>query len=516
MSSAFKLKKRIICLLCALLVLPLFLAGCSSRKQGKTIKNTEDLNGSVISVEMGTTHAAIIKKTPALSDCEINYAYTSSDGVASLLSGKSDAYVTDYVMALSITKQYDSLIMLDETLDNAKYGFGFRKGDRLIKKFNAEMKSMNADDRIQELFDKWTGLGEKTLPEQDWNTINGTVICGVDPDVEPLCYLDKNGNITGLDVELILMVAEKLKVKVEFVNVKFDDLEASLLSEQVDMIASGISITDERLERYDFTDGYLDAGSVAVIRKADVDTTGQGFILTVKNSVQRSLIDENRWLDMIKGLGTTALISIFSFIAGTIIGIGMFLLAYFSKYDIHRIFEWLLKLHTLLPITTWLLICYYLIFPGQGVKNTFVALFTFTISFSIDAYSIFDGSIRGIPQSQTDAAYSMGYSKFEAVYKIYLPQAFPGIIASMQTVIIYLVRDSSVVGYVSVQDIQAVADAISLKTSEPFIPIIVTAIFYIAYAFVLSRFVTYIAKKFAYTERTEAAVKKKIMRGWDK
>lgn len=97
-------------------------------------------------------------------------------------------------------------------------------------------------------------------------------VVGTNPEFPPFEYVDDNGNVAGIDVDIIYALMEKVdpgcEVKIE--SMAFDALLPSLATGQIDIVIAGMSATDERRQSVDFTDAYFEANQ-AILVKADND-----------------------------------------------------------------------------------------------------------------------------------------------------------------------------------------------------------------------------------------------------
>ncbi len=84
----------------------------------------------------------------------------------------------------------------------------------------------------------------------------GTLTVAMEGTWAPWTYHDENDQLVGFDVEVARKIAEKLGVEVTFVEGEWDGLFAGLDSGRYDMVVNGVEITDERAEKYDFTEPY--------------------------------------------------------------------------------------------------------------------------------------------------------------------------------------------------------------------------------------------------------------------
>lgn len=90
----------------------------------------------------------------------------------------------------------------------------------------------------------------------------------------PFTYHDDNGELTGLDVELGKALAEKLGVEVEFQEAAWDSLLIGIDTGRFDTVINSVSITDERAEKYDFSDPYYYEARRVVVRADDDSING--------------------------------------------------------------------------------------------------------------------------------------------------------------------------------------------------------------------------------------------------
>lgn len=94
------------------------------------------------------------------------------------------------------------------------------------------------------------------------------LVFGTDPTLPPMEFLEK-GTMAGYDIDLGNFIGKELGAQVEYKNIIFDDLFKALENKEVDMIISAVTITDERKQKYDFSEPYLNAGQVIITKIGD-------------------------------------------------------------------------------------------------------------------------------------------------------------------------------------------------------------------------------------------------------
>ena len=95
---------------------------------------------------------------------------------------------------------------------------------------------------------------------------------GIDAAFPPFSYIDKNGNPTGFDVEVINWIGKEMGFDVKIVPVDWDAIIPTLKIGNIDLIASGMTINSEREKQVDFTNPYWKINLAVVVREvADKD-----------------------------------------------------------------------------------------------------------------------------------------------------------------------------------------------------------------------------------------------------
>ncbi len=105
----------------------------------------------------------------------------------------------------------------------------------------------------------------------------GEIVIAMEGTWAPWTYHDENDKLVGFDTEVGEAIAEILGVKAVFVEGEWDGLLAGLEVGRYDLMINGVEITDERSEKYDFTDAY------AYIRTALIVGSGNNEITSFEN-----------------------------------------------------------------------------------------------------------------------------------------------------------------------------------------------------------------------------------------
>lgn len=117
----------------------------------------------------------------------------------------------------------------------------------------AEETAKDTDDSLQKIKD------------------SGVLRIGTEGTYAPYSYHDESGKLTGFDIEIAELVAERLGVKPEFIETKWDAMIAGLDADRFDIIVNQVGITEERQEKYDFSEPYTYIHGALIVAK-DNDT----------------------------------------------------------------------------------------------------------------------------------------------------------------------------------------------------------------------------------------------------
>lgn len=120
-------------------------------------------------------------------------------------------------------------------------------------------------------------------------------INGIDANFPPFAYVDKNGKPAGFDVDAVDWIAKKMGFKVKHQPMEWSGIIASLEAKKIDFIASGLSVTEERAKKIDYTIPYWEIKQVFVVKK-DSTLTVDDIKKGKKTLGVQSGTSEAKWL----------------------------------------------------------------------------------------------------------------------------------------------------------------------------------------------------------------------------
>ena len=148
-----------------------------------------------------------------------------------------------------------------------------------------------------------------------------------------------------------------------------------------------------------------------------------------------------------------------------------------------------------------LLIIYYVIFSSVHIDKLIVAILAFGINSGAYVAEIFRSGIMSIDNGQFEAARSLGLSYKTTMVSVILPQAFKNVLPALANEFIVLLKETSISGYIGLNDLTRGGDIIRSITYDPMLPLIGVAIIYLVMVMGLSQLVKKLERRLRNNER---------------
>ena len=220
----------------------------------------------------------------------------------------------------------------------------------------------------------------------------------------------------------------------------------------------------------------------------------------VKRQFVLNFVTDDRWRFLLDGLFITLRVTFFALIFGIIIGIVVAIVrsTYEKNYTemrpgvgkiilmlINRICLIYLTVIRGTPVTVQLLIFYFVVLTNVS-SGEIIGIIAFSINAGAYIAEIFRSGIMSIDTGQFEAGRSLGLNFVQTMYYIILPQAFKNILPTLANEFIVLLKETSVLGFIAVQDLTRGGTIISGRTYSPFMPLIAVALIYLSVVMVLT------------------------------
>lgn len=228
-----------------------------------------------------------------------------------------------------------------------------------------------------------------------------------------------------------------------------------------------------------------------------------------------NFIKDERWHYLTDGLWVTLQVTFFAVLIG--IAIGVIVAAIRSTHDklidktrsrfaklILKFFNTIANVYLTVirgtPVTVQLMIAYYVIFVTSNNK-VLVAVLAFGINSGAYVAEIVRSGIMSIDEGQTEAGRTLGLNYVQTMFYIVLPQAFKNVLPALANEFIVLLKETSVSGYVALQDLTRGGDIIRGRTYDAFFPLLAVAAIYLIMVIGFTKIVSLIERRLRKSER---------------
>ena len=217
----------------------------------------------------------------------------------------------------------------------------------------------------------------------------------------------------------------------------------------------------------------------------------QGCRMDFCDSFYLNFIKDDRWRYLWDGFWTTIGISFAAVLLGVLLGFTVAVIrSTHDKTGKLRLLNWLCKLYLTVirgtPVVVQLLIIYFVIFGSVNISKILVAIVAFGVNSGAYVAEIIRGGIMSIDKGQFEAGRSLGLSYIQTMIYIILPQAFKNVLPALGNEFIVLLKETSVSGYIALQDLTKGCDIIRSQTYTAFMPLIAVALIYLAVVMLFS------------------------------
>ena len=224
------------------------------------------------------------------------------------------------------------------------------------------------------------------------------------------------------------------------------------------------------------------------------------MLQTFQDKFYLNFIKDDRWKYILDGLGVTLRVTFFAVLIGIVLG---FLVAVVrstcDKTGKLKILNAICKLYLTVirgtPVVVQLLIIYFVIFGSMDISKVIVAVMAFGLNSGAYVAEIFRLGIMSVDSGQFEAGRSLGFNYAQTMMYIIMPQAFKNVLPALGNEFIVLLKETSVSGYIALQDLTKGGDIIRSRTYDAFMPLIAVALIYLAMVLIFTKLVNILERR---------------------
>ena len=213
-----------------------------------------------------------------------------------------------------------------------------------------------------------------------------------------------------------------------------------------------------------------------------------------------NFIADDRWKYIWDGLWVTLEVTFFAVIIGIVLGFMIAIVR--STHDktgklkvLNALCQVYLTVLRGTPVVVQLLIIYFVIFGSVDINKVLVAILAFGLNSGAYVAEIFRSGIMSIDNGQFEAGRSLGFNYAQTMIYIVMPQAFKNVLPALGNEFIVLLKETSVSGYIALQDLTKGGDIIRSRTYDAFMPLIAVALIYLVMVMIFTKLVNMLERR---------------------
>lgn len=463
------------------------------------LRGVADLADKRIGVLLGSAYDDYARKQ--FPGAEVLQYQNSADVALAVKTGKVDAGLFDEPPLKAMMRADPSFTLFGEPLFSFDVGAGFGKQHTGLRdEFDAFLAGLRERGVYQDMVERWLERGETDMPDIAPATGGPPLVVGVSNGGLPFAAVRDN-RLIGFDIELAERFAAHLGRPLRLDNMDFSALIAAAASGKADMTLSAIFITAERKQRIAFSAPYYTlpgrAFTLASRQAAPAPAAAPaqpGFWDSLADSFYSNIVHEKRYLLIWDGLKTTVVISVWSTLFGTLVGALVCYMRMSPSAWLRVPARGYIGLLRGIPVLVFLMLLFYVVFASVDVHPVLVAVIAFGMNFAAYVSEMFRTGIQSIDRGQTEAGLTLGFGRIATFRLIVLPQTIQRILPVYKGEFISLVKMTSIVGYIAVQDLTKASDIIRSRTFDAFFPLVMVAVLYFLIAWVLIQALEYLER----------------------
>ena len=219
-----------------------------------------------------------------------------------------------------------------------------------------------------------------------------------------------------------------------------------------------------------------------------------------KDKFVMDFITDDRWHYLTDGLKVTLEITFLAVILGVVIG---FILAVVrsthDKTGKMKIANAICNIYITVirgtPVVVQLMIIYFVVFGSMDINKILVAILAFGMNSGAYVAEIFRSGIMSIDAGQFEAGRSLGFNYRQTMMYIIMPQAFKNVLPALGNEFIVLLKETSVSGYIALQDLTKGGDIIRSRTYDALLPLLAVALIYLVMVMIFTKLVSILERR---------------------
>ena len=481
-------------MLMSLVAALLLAAGCAKGPAAVVeLQSEADLPGHSVAYNAGSIYEIMMSPR---TDIDKQCFNTQTDCIEALVGGHADVYVDDDCLIPTDEQRRLGIRLILRGETEFPCGMVFRKEpSSLLDSLNYFIDSLRATGELQDIYDRWfmcENSSSVPMPDLGPAPKGKPIRVGEAVNLPPVAFpVEKEWR--GLEPELMDRFGRFVGRPVEYTFFPSSAAIPALQANNVDVLGGAIFITEERQKTMNFSSSHFSAHPGYYV-KDNSQKEQPGFGARMKEMFHNNLVVENRWRYITDGLWETVKISILAILLGSLLGAGVCWMRMSRRRWVSGTAKVYVELMRGIPMLVFLMIMFYVILAGTGLSATAVAVAAFALNFAAYVSEMFRTAIQSVGKGQTEAGLAIGFTRWQTFIYIVAPQALRSVMPVYKGEAVSLVKNTSIVGYIAIQDLTRASDMIRNRTFDAFFPLLIVTVIYFILAWLLGKLLDLITK----------------------
>ena len=202
------------------------------------------------------------------------------------------------------------------------------------------------------------------------------------------------------------------------------------------------------------------------------------------NRIYLSFIFEDRWQFFLEGLGITLLLTVGSFVIGSLFGAAFCALKTSRHAFVRKVTNAFISFMVKLPTLVLLMLFVYIFFGDTSLSVTIVVLFGLTLKAGAYLSEIFYTAVTAVNSGEVEAAHTLGLSRVQVFRYITLPQAIYTALPLYKNQFVITLQETSVVGYLAIMDLTRASEVVTSRTYDALFGLIFVSVLYLLIGYI--------------------------------
>jgi ABC-type amino acid transport substrate-binding protein len=232
-----------------------------------SVKTPQELAGNYAAILAGSKYAAECKEL--LPQTKFVLADSRESACSLLISKKIDSMLMEEPLARSCIAMYPE-IQIASVIKRESYSFAMPQGSPLHRAVNRIISELKDTGMLGDLAAKWCSaepdkqVFETLFERDDAPRVNGILRYATTPGATPLCFMNADGAIVGLEIEIMRLAAHEFGMEFQVIPAPRDMLLDLLRSGQIDIAGGMLTLNEGNTENIEFSESYYEGGATLV------------------------------------------------------------------------------------------------------------------------------------------------------------------------------------------------------------------------------------------------------------